>query len=355
MKNKIIFGCISILALTIFLESCKKDEIEKYFNPTKTALEIPSYVTNYLGAMPIPVDNPLTEQGIALGRKLFYDNKLSNDLTMNCASCHKQENAFDDPRQFSQGTNGAFGGRNAMAIINLGWGSQFFWDGRRNSLENQALDPVTNPIEMANDWQTVVSRLQADAYYPDLFFFAFGTSNIDSALVTKAIAQFERSLTSFNSPFEKFFYENKTNLLNTQQKRGYDLFFDKAECIHCHSGPLLTDNTFKNNGLDNIFFDKGLGAVTNKIEDEGKFKVPTLKNIEVTAPYMHDGRFSTLEQVVEFYNSQVDSLSPNIDPDVKHFASGLNLTTQEKADLVAFLKTLTDQTFLKNPKFSKPK
>ena len=328
--------------------------VEPVYDPTFVTLDIPDYAISYLGEPSFPVDNPLTEEGIKLGRLLFYETLLSDDLSMSCASCHLQSAAFGDSEQFSQGTNGAFGDRNAMNIVNLAWSPSLFWDGRRNTLEEQAHDPVTNPVEMRNDWNIVVKRLQNHDQYPDLFYEAFGTSVIDSNLVTKAISQFERTLLSFDSPFDRFFYDGDTLMLNTSQKNGYDLFFGQAECIHCHLGPLFTDNTLRNNGLDATLTDIGYGNVTELSTDNGKFRVPTLRNIAESAPYMHDGRFASLEQVVEFYNSGVQGASPNLDPEMNHFALGLNLTTQEKADLVNFLKTLSDDTYLTNEFFSDP-
>jgi cytochrome c peroxidase len=346
-----------VISLTVVILSCTKDSpvIELKYNPTPIKLEIPEYVTTYLGEMPVPADNILTKEGVELGRKLFYDNKLSDDLSMNCSTCHKQENTFTDPRQYSRGTNGAYGERNAMITFNLGWSTSYFWDGRRNTLEEQAHDPVSNPIEMRNDWKTVVKRLQADKEYPNLFFYAFGTSTIDSNLVTKAIAQFERTMLSFNSPYDRYNYLGERNILNSSQKRGFNLYYGMAECIHCHYGPLLTDNTMRNNGLDNTFADLGYGKVTGKSTDNGKFRIPTLRNIELTAPYMHDGRYKTLEEVVEHYNSGVVFTSPNLDVEMNRFTGGLNLTTQQKADLINFLKSFTDDQFVTNPKFSEPK
>ena len=336
--------------------SCKKDQvsIESVYNPTPFNLEIPSFATNYLGNPVIPENNPLTAEGIRLGRKLFYEKLLSDDESMSCASCHLQVNSFGDPNPFSQGTNGAFGDRNAMNLINLAWSPSLFWDGRSPNLESQAHDPVTNPVEMRNDWPTVVSRLQSDSEYPELFFEAFGTNVIDSLLVTKAIAQFERSMLSFNSPFDKFFFGGDTSMLNVSQKNGYDLFFGDAECIHCHLGPLLTDNTFRNNGLDINHSDLGLGGVTGIASDNGKFKVPTLRNIAQSAPYMHDGRFASLQDVIEFYNSGVQSASPNLDTEMDHFTTGLNLTQQQKNDLLNFLLSFTDDEFITNDSFSDP-
>jgi cytochrome c peroxidase len=199
-----------------------------------------------------------------------------------------------------------------------------------------------------------VSKLQSDPVYSSLFFKAFGSNKIDSVLVSKAISQFERTMVSFNSDFDKYFYGGESSVLTASELNGFDLFFGDAECIHCHAGPLLNDPTFRNNGLDATLTDLGLGAVSNQSSDNGKFKVTTLRNIEMSAPYMHDGRFATLEEVVEHYDSGVEGNSPNLDPEMNHFVGGLNLTAIQKADLVAFLKTFTDNTYLNNPNFSDP-
>lgn len=345
-----------VLSVIIATYSCKKDvEIKEPYNPTPSTVAIPQFVKSFQGDIKFPADNPQTVEGVALGRKLFYDKMLSNNGSISCASCHKQENAFDDPRPFSQGTNGSFGDRNAMAIINLAWGKQFFWDGRRSSLEGQAHDPVTNPIEMANTWPNVVRNLQRSSEYPDLFYRAFGTKTIDSDLVVKAIAQFERTLVSFNSRFDKYYHQGDSAVFTLQEKNGLSIFRGKGLCNHCHLlNTMLTDNAFSNNGLDVDPLDPGLQKFTGKPEDKGKFKVPTLRNIELTAPYMHDSRYNTLEQVVNHYSDSVKQNSPNLDVHMIDFGSGLHLTPQEKADLVAFLKTLTDRSFTTNPELSDP-
>ncbi|MBC8310727.1 MAG: cytochrome-c peroxidase [Candidatus Marinimicrobia bacterium] len=317
-------------------------------------LEIPQYVTDYHGEMPIPEDNPLSEAGIELGRFLFYDKKLSDDGTQSCASCHLQENGFTDPNQFSEGITGELGGRNAMQIINAAWFTSFFWDGRAESLEAQAFGPVVNPVELNTTWPAVEERVAADPMYPPMFEEVFGSSMIDSVRISKAISQFERSLLSFNSKYDNFFYGDFTGF-NESEESGFDIYFSEVgDCIHCHQGPILNDNEFRNNGLDSELTDLGLGEVTGDPLDFGKFKVPTLRNIEFTGPYMHDGRFETLEEVVEHYNSGVHSDSPNLDPEMENAAAGLNLTEQQKTDLVNFLKTFSDTTFLSNPAFADP-
>ncbi|MBT4775017.1 MAG: c-type cytochrome [Crocinitomicaceae bacterium] len=356
---KSFFVVIGLLLIMTTIVSCSKDKSiqnnDSISGSNAASVFIPSWVgTSIVGEMIHPANNPLTLEGIDLGRELFYETQLSGDNTMSCASCHFQEFNFSDSARFSTGITGAMGDRQAMSIVNLAWDDSFFWDGRAISLEEQALGPVVNPIELNDTWVNVISKLQASAKYPLLFQKAFGTSVIDSNLVTKAIAQFERTMVSFNSDYDSYFYQGDTSALTSSEKNGYDLFFGQAECIHCHSGPLLNDPVFRNNGLDDVFADLGLGDVTGLVSDNGKFKVPTLRNIAESGPYMHDGRFSTLEEVVEHYNSGVQGGSPNLDSEMTHFIGGLSLTAAEKADLVSFLKTFTDDSFLNNSDFSDP-
>jgi cytochrome c peroxidase len=260
-------------------------------------------------------------------------------------------------RQFSEGIDGSIGNRNAMAVMNLGWNQfGFFWDGRAATLEAQALGPVTNPIEMNATWPEVEAKLNAHSEYPELFKKAFNVDRIDSLTVAKAIAQFERTLITGNSRFDKW-YNQQSIQLNEQELRGFVLFTtEAADCFHCHGlGGLITDNRFHNNGMDTDFSaDEGRYLVTGNDADKGKFRTPTLRNIEHTAPYMHDSRFFTLEQVVDHYSQDVQ-LSATLDPLMELVGvGGAQLSVQEKADLVAFLKTFTDTEFLNNPDFSDP-
>lgn len=353
MRKVKIVACI--VALVAAVHACKKKSEGPVYGPTALSVHVPSYAKSYVGEMQHPADNPLTAEGVQLGRKLFYEKMLSNNNTISCASCHKQAFGFDDPMPFSKGTNGSLGGRNAMAVINLGYDTRFFWDGRRNSLEGQAHDPVTNPIEMANTWPEVVKRLQNNSEYRLLFFKAFGTATVDSDLVVKAIAQFERTMVSFNSRFDQYYYEGDSSALSADERNGLVIFTGKGMCNNCHlMNALFTDHEFRNNGLDVNPADDGLMKFTGLATDRGKFKVPTLRNIAATAPYMHDSRFKTLEQVVNYYSSGVNQASPNLDEHMPAFGPGLALTTKEKADLVAFLRSLSDTTFLTNPAFSDP-
>lgn len=342
------------LFLTLVVSSCNEDCDDTY-DPTPYDLNIPP------GLPPmeqfIPADNPMTVEGVALGRKLFYEPMLSDDNSQSCSSCHVQENGFAELRQFSEGIDGSIGNRNAMPIINLGWNQfGFFWDGREETLESQALKPVTNPIEMNTTWPEVEAKLNAGEEYQTLFKEAFNVDYIDSLTVAKALAQFERTLISGNSRFDKW-YNRQEIQLTEQETRGFVLYNgEEADCFHCHGlGGLITNNQYSNNGMDQVFLDEGRYLVTGLETDKGKFRVPTLRNIAVTAPYMHDGRFFTLEQVIEHYSEHVDGASPNLDPNMELVGNGgAQLTPAEKADLLAFLRTFTDEEFLTNPDFSNP-
>jgi len=342
------------MLLFLLVWSCSKTEIEQ---PVPYDLHEPEHFPR----MVIPTDNPLTEEGIALGRKLFYDPILSKDSTIACASCHLPKGGFTDNLAVSPGVNGTPGKRSAMPLINPGYNhSGFFWDGRVETLEEQALIPVEDPVEMHEDWQNVTQKLQRDAEYPVLFQQAFGAETITKTLVAKALAQFERTLISADAKYDKVLRGEA--VFTESEQRGFQIFMDDApgilpegECGHCHIPPLFTTNEYHNNGIEKVagmddFPDKGRGAVTGYINDNGKFRVPTLRNITETAPYMHDGRFGTLEEVIEHYNSgghHTENKSSNV--------LQLHLSEQDKQDLLAFLNTLTDTAFLANPAFAKPK
>lgn len=351
-----------LLLVIISVLSCRKDELSESVAPTSYDLKLPPIIEQYLPPMDIPTDNPLTVEGVELGRKLFYDTKLSADNSQSCASCHAPASGFTDPDQFSTGIDGEVGNRNSMPLVNLGWAKELFWDGRANSLENQAFGPVVNPIEMHNTWVNAVSTLQSDDIYPELFKRVFGTSEIDSVKVVKAIAQFERTLISGNSPFDKYLRGEVTGMTDQEELevyQGFSLFMDetKGDCFHCHGDsymPLWTDNLFHNNGLDATFTDNGLGSVTGNSNDNGKFKTPTLRNLKFTAPYMHDGRFSTLYEVVNHYSFGLQN-SSTIDPLMKNVDNGgVALSPAEKILLIKFLESLSDESFITNPDFQAP-
>jgi cytochrome c peroxidase len=351
------FSILSGFVLMVIVIACRKDVFIGSYEPTPYSLQIPQGFPQ----MVIPENNPMTVEGVFLGRKLFYEEMLSADNTMSCATCHLQANAFADPRRVSVGITGAEGTRNAMALINMGWERFFFWDGRSATLEDQIFEPIRNPIEMNDTWPNVERKLRASSEYRDLFHKAFGTPGIDSVRAVKAMAQFIRTMISGNSKFDKVVRGEMS--FTSSEANGFDLFMrDKDEnnnisggdCFHCHGPILMAKQLISNNGLDATFADPGKGGVTNDPNDMGKFKTTTLRNIELTAPYMHDGRFNTLDEVINHYSTGLQ-LSPTIDPLMKFAADGgVGLTPQEKIDIKNFLLTLTDWDFINNPDFSDP-
>ncbi|MBK8583682.1 MAG: cytochrome-c peroxidase [Flavobacteriales bacterium] len=362
MKHTRTLVLSALCASMIGLYSCQRDNDlaepagQAWNGPTPYQLVFPSWATAPMHVLAIPEDNPLTVEGIALGRKLFYEKALSNDYSMSCATCHQQEFAFTDPRTVSLGTDGSPGRRNSMAVINPAWDQQFFWDGRAASLEAQALGPVANMIEMRNTWPEVESRLAAHPDYPLLFEHAFGSPGVDSMRVVKAIAQFERTFISFNSRFDRYEYGGDNTALSPQEIIGRDLFFGESHCNDCHAAPFFSDNTMTSIGTDGgSANDHGMEEVTGLHPDAFKFKTNTLRNIGVTAPYMHDGRHETLEQVVAFYLDSVEADAPNISQHMApYFNGGVALDADQRAALVAFMLALTDTEFLNNPALSDP-
>lgn len=292
----------------------------------------------------VPETNPLTPEKIVLGKKLFYDPVLSADGTVSCSSCHNPSFAFADHNPVSPGVEGRKGIRNAPTLTNVAFRKSFFFEGGAKSLELQAVGPITDHNEMASDVAEVVRKLKADPKYPVLFQQAFGAEP-SMQHVVEALASFQRTLISFNSPYDQF-QRGDLNALNEQQKRGMELFFDKADCFHCHTGGNFTDELPHNTALYVFDEDPGLARLTQKDEDIGKFKTPTLRNIALTAPYMHDGSKATLREAVEHYNLGGEA-NLNADPLMRP----LGLTDQEIDDVVAFLQSLTDEEFINNPAF----
>lgn len=309
-------------------------------------------VTRRFPQVSLPVDNPLTREGVELGRRLFQEARLSSDGTLSCASCHQQERAFADLGRRSLGVGGRAGTRNAPALFNLAWQDHFFWDGRVKTLREQVLLPVQDKNEMNETLPRMVAKLESDATYRTSFTQAFGSPGVTAERVALALEQFLLTLVSQESRFDRA--ARKAIQLTESEKRGLQLFvteFDPArglrgaDCFHCHGGTLFKSQQFANNGLELMERDVGRMAVTGNEMDRGKFKTPSLRNIAYTAPYMHDGRFATLEEVIEHYSGGVKR-SATLDPNLaKHPERGLQLTSQEKADLVAFLKTLSDESF----------
>ena len=357
-KKMKLVGIISGIALLAFLTSCEKndDSTSPQYVATPAPLEIPTIFDNQILPPVVPEDNPQTVEGVALGKKLFFDPILSGDNTQACASCHRPENAFTDPRKFSIGIGGDVGKRNSMPLFNMAWNfnGEFFWDGRASSLEEQIFEPVTNPVEMNNTWPAVTASLQSHTDYPELFEEAFGTRTVDSVLVSKAIAQFMRTLISANSKFDRA--QLGMAQLTPQEENGLNIFLDESrgDCFHCHglpANPLWTDNIYHNNGLDEEFDDLERGNITGDPREFGLFKSPSLRNLKFTAPYMHDGRFETLEEVINHYSEGLQ-FSTTIDPLMKAInEGGVQLTESDKADLKAFLLTLSDDSFVNNPEF----
>lgn len=334
---------------------------------TPYVFDYPTLFSSYLPPIEEPLDNPTTVEGVELGRMLFFDVRLSGDNTQSCGSCHSPSYAFSDTSAYSVGIDGLEGTRNAMPLFNLGWMKDgLFWDGRSNGIEAQAFEPVTNPIEMHDTWPNAISKIQDDALYQALFTQVFGEGAIDSVKVAKAIAQFERTLISGNSPFDKFLAANfatgssgwneADELLAYQ---GFALFMDesKGDCFHCHGdafNPLWTDNIYHNNALDASFSDKGLGDVTGNAIDDGKFKTPSLRNLAFTAPYMHDGRFTTLNEVIQHYSFGLQN-SSTVDPLMKNVGQGgAQLDLAEMNAIKMFLISLSDSSFVENPAFTDP-
>lgn len=301
---------------------------------------------------PLPLDNPLTVQGVSLGQRLFNDVRLSGTNTQACASCHRPQFAFSDAgKATSVGIDGIKGSRNAPGLFNLAYQRRFFWDGRSPSLRNQALQPIQNPIEMHESLAQAVAKLQADPTYPAMFQQAFGTVGITPARIGLALEQFELTLYSGNSKFDA--WQRDQASFTAQEARGFQLFrtpFNPqmgqfgADCARCHGGPLFSDFTFKNNGLDAHPLDVGLMAVTDNPWDLGKFKTPSLRNLPSTGPFMHDGRMASLEEVVQHYSTGIQP-SKTLDPGLAREQGGVHLSLADQAALVAFLKTLQDPKF----------
>ncbi|RDK88224.1 cytochrome-c peroxidase [Marinirhabdus gelatinilytica] len=355
MKKVGILSCL-VTSLLLFTSCEDSDDTAIQYMATPAPLEVPTIFQDQILPPVIPEDNPQTAEGIALGKKLFFDRNLSADGSISCASCHAPQAAFSDNRQFSIGITGEEGFRNSMPLQNLvfNYDEKFNWDGSANSLESQMFEPVVNPIEMANTWANVESTLQDSNEYPQLFEEAFGTQIIDSTLVTKALAQFVRTLVTANSRFD----QAQLGLieLTPQEQNGLNVFLDESrgDCFHCHglpANPLWTDNAFHNNGLDEEFDDLGLGNITGDPRDFGLFRTPSLRNLKFTAPYMHDGRFATLDEVIDHYSEGL-VFSPTIDPLMKAISEGgVQLSEEDKADLKAFLLSLSDDSFINNPDF----
>lgn len=332
-------------------------------------ISLPAYLTSgpVNGQINTPSNNPITNNGATLGRVLFYDKNLSANNSVACASCHKQTNSFSDPAQFSTGFNGGTTSRNSMSLLNARYypNGHFFWDERAANAEKQASGPITNSVEMGMTMPGLVTKLQSVSYYPSLFQKAFGTPTIDSSRIVRALAQFVRSMISYRTKYDagraNFAVNQNPAAVNfpnftAQENQGKQIFFQVGNCAACHGTETFTAPGPKNNGLNQTYSDNGVGAVTGNTNQNGLFKTPSLRGIEKSGPYMHDGRFATLAQVVEHYNSQVKP-HPNLSPELRgpnNQPRRLNLSAAQKDALVAFLRTLTDTGIESDVKYSNP-
>lgn len=342
--KKIFILCSIILACLVAISWIKN--VDDHYTPHPVRFVVPP-------SWPDPVydfqQNPLTVEGIALGRKLFYDRILSRDGNFSCASCHQQFAAFatyDHP--LSHGIDNSFSFRNAPGLFNLAWQKNFMWDGGITQLDSQALSPITDPHEMGETLEHVISKIKKDTSYQRLFRQAFGKKEISTQLLTKALSQFELTLISANSKYDRVIQGKDS--FNLPQRLGYEIF--QKKCISCHTPPFFTDFSYRNTGfaLDDYLKDYGRMRITGKPEDSLKFKVPSLRNVQQSFPYMHDGRLNFLDDVLNHYrngvipSSTTDSL----------LRKGIPLSNFEIGQLKAFLYTLTDSAFLSNPQFAPP-
>lgn len=325
-------------------------------------LTYPAYFGNRIT---IPADNLLTREGVCLGRLLFYERRLSVTNAVSCENCHQQRLALTDGKPFSRGVDSIVTTRSAMSLTNLLWVRDFFWDGRAPGLEQQMITPLSAPHEMGQSPEQSAEKLRHTRLYPPLFKAAFGSDSITGDKIIKAIAQFERTLISANSRYDR--YLRGEIQPDSAERRGLALFMKNssperqvrgANCEHCHGSPKFFMNQFHNNELDSLPTDPGREKLTGLPADRGRFRVPTLRNIALTAPYMHDGRFRTLEEVLDHYSDHIRS-SVSLSPVLQTAANttgnnGLGLTVQEKKDIISFLNMLTDSSFIADPRFSNP-
>lgn len=350
MKRPFLSGPCWLLLLLLAASGCRPDA------DVQPNDEVPG--TTVPGNFPVPIygpeKNPPTREAFELGRTLFYDPRLSREGTISCGSCHQQFAAFANAgHTLSHGVDGQHGTRNAPALQNLRWKPNFFWDGGPSNIETMPLAPITNPVEMDETLDNVLRKLNADASYRRRFAEVFGGSGpIDSYQFLRALAQFSAALTSANSRYDHYARGESGGTLSEQELRGLAVL--RQKCGSCHAGELFTDESFRNNGLDSRFpLDSGRAHITGRGTDVGRFKVPSLRNVLHTAPYMHDGRMATLSEVLDHYDhGMVDSGTLDAQLRRPGQAPGIPLTAPERTQLLAFLAALTDEEFLRNPQLS---
>ena len=349
--------------LSILAMSCSKKETP---DPVEEDKEPTPIVWTKPANFPDPVydmsRNPLTEEGVELGRFLFYDGILSRTNQIGCGTCHQQVAAFTHHgHELSHGVDDLLGVRNSPAIQNMAWNTSFFWDGGVHDLDLVPFNPIENPVEMGEKVSNVITKLRNTPLatskipvdYPKMFKKAFGTEEINSERMMKALSQFMLTMVSANSKYD-YYAKGDLTAFNAQEKAGLTIF--KNKCGSCHSGELFTDNSFRNNGLVPVRInDEGRFAINAVEADKYKFKVPSLRNVGLTAPYMHDGRYRTLEEVLDHYSDSVKK-SSTLDPVFLHAdgTTGIVLSPSEKVSVIAFLKTLNDDQFIQNVKLSDP-
>ncbi|HRF26614.1 MAG TPA: cytochrome c peroxidase [Ferruginibacter sp.] len=345
MKARVILLlCVTVMSGALWMGATVPD-LGYPLPPDPLPLQVPAGWPK-----PLPqvfAKNKPTEQGFQLGKKLFYDQRLSKNGQVSCANCHQQFAAFATfDHDLSHGLNDVLGKRNAPALMNLAWMPNLHWDGGINHLEVQPLHPLTAPDEMGESLDSIILKIKSDTSYTKMFRAAFGDAQINTQRMLRALTQFTGHLVSANSKYDKV--QRGEASFTEYEKRGYELY--KANCAACHPEPLFTDNSFRNNGLSlNRFHDIGRQAITGKPSDSLAFKVPTLRNVQMSYPYMHDGRFYSLYHVIDHYRSGIDTTQPTLDPQLKN---RIQMTTKQRNELVYFLYTLTDSSFIKNPRFS---
>ena len=376
---------IFIITAVLFLFSCRKDASITAYVPTLDSIPVGDTLVPYVPNLPtdlydyegiiypqhmledpvlnitasINSENPVTNEGATLGRVLFYDKNLSFNNTVSCATCHHQDKAFADGLAFSTGFNGGQTGRNSMAISNINYNRRFFWDTRAPFIETQVLMPIQDHIEMGMTLSDLESKLSNLDFYAELFIQAFGSSEITSERISLALGQFLKAMRSYRSKYDKA-VENNFADYTAEEYMGYEMYFSgDFKCNNCHNSQNFGGVARQNNGLDAYFTDIGVANVTQNEDDIGKFKTVSLRNVELTAPYMHDSRFGTLEEVIDFYSTDVNA-HPNLDerltttnqiggPPIQ-----FNFTQEQKSALIAFLKTLTNIDFINDVRYSNP-
>jgi len=342
--NRIVYP--AICWVPIFLSSCNSEEPETSKDPYNFEqpenFPEPTYTFD---------NNPVTNEGFELGRKLFFDPILSRDNSVSCNNCHQQSRAFADTplHPTSIGIDNKMGIRNAPALANMAFFPEFFWDGGVTHLDFVPINAIESPVEMDDKLANVIAKLNAHREYPELFNQAFGVDEITSPFMLHALSQFTNMMVSANSMYDQYIRGEGVEL-SSLELEGLSAF--EAKCATCHAGELFTDFSYRNNGLNSSFTDLGRGGITESETDNGKFRVPSLRNAELTAPYMHNARFGTLEEVLDHYERGMVS-SSTLDPLFKEGdqVRGIPLTSEEKASIIAFIKTLTDREFTSNPIF----